>query len=234
LWRILTKAFLTIVGLSTMYFVFVSRGRAPVGIKGSTYATISLRRNAPIDIGTVYTDSRFTTEVRILNDLSTDVRILSVRSSCGCMFAAINNKYLNVGECGTLKILINFGSQPRLFASSVILETDKSAPTVMPFVASISDAIDVQPRILVWHTGENGQSKEVHIRSRIGQIVTLKNIHVSDANFVVKQLDTCGGDTLIIRITPCKLQIPIRTNVTWDTVLSDERIIEGKVYAFIE
>jgi len=142
-------------------------------------------------------------EFRFRNDSDQPVRIRGVKSSCGCTVVKPQKDVYGPGESGVLPVSHKpkSGSVPRRYRIAVT--TDEAGARVH----DLSLVVQGEPRVvvegrrmLVWEKGEPRQPKEITLRTKPGDSLSLTGAN-ADSDIVSVEL-AGGGSARSLRVTP--------------------------------
>ena len=91
------------------------------------------------------------------------VRILDLRSSCGCTTATLEKKTYQSGEKGELTANFVFGQRVGLQEKTILVQTDdpKTPTTILKLRVHIPEVLKINPPFVFWKVGEPTISKEL-------------------------------------------------------------------------
>jgi hypothetical protein len=104
------------------------------------------------------------------------------RTSCGCTVAALQKTEVAPGEKGEITATFNIGDRTGQQSKTITVETDdpQNPVTVLTLKANISQLLELEPRLVFWHAGEEAKPKT--ILAKAGKGVTLKNVDVTSSS----------------------------------------------------
>jgi hypothetical protein len=116
------------------------------------------------------------------------IHFKSVRPSCGCTTAALPKNDVAPGEKGEITATFTIGDRTGVQVKTVTVDTDdaQKPQTVLTLKATIAQALELQPNLVFWQTGEEAKPKT--IKAKAGKGVAIKNIEVtsSSSDFTAK------------------------------------------------
>lgn len=116
------------------------------------------------------------------------VRILSVKTSCGCTTTALKKNDVAPGESGEITATFTIGNRTGMQQKSVNVTTDdpQNKTTVLMLQANIVQALALNPAFVFWQAGEEAKPKT--IIARAGKEIPIKNLDVvsSSPDFLTK------------------------------------------------
>ncbi len=109
------------------------------------------------------------------------VVIDSVKPGCGCTTAALDKKVYQPGEKGQIDAIFTPGSRKGTQAKAIAVKIKgEPEPVTLTLVARIGDAVQLDPPLVFWRTGEEPRPKT--IRVRVPSEAGLKIVGVSSNN----------------------------------------------------
>jgi hypothetical protein len=144
-----------------------------------------------------------TTEFRFRNDSDQPVRIRGVKSSCGCTVAKPQKDVYGPGESGVLPVSHKpkSGSVPRRYRISVVTDEAGGRAHDLSLIVQGEPRVVVEGRrMLVWEKGEPRQPKEITLRTKPGDSLSLTGAN-ADSDIVSVEL-AGGGSARSLRVTP--------------------------------
>jgi uncharacterized protein DUF1573 len=155
------------------------------------------------------------------------VHFKSVRPSCGCTTAALQKNDVAPGEKGEITATFTIGDRTGLQVKTVTVDTDdpQKPQTVLTLKATIAQALEVQPNLVYWQTGEDPKPKT--ISAKAGKGVTVKNLEVtsSSPDFTTKVESGPAAGEFLISVQPHD------TGHQTNAVLTIKPDSSGKVYS---
>lgn len=127
----------------------------------SPYAKGLNFENNPIDLnieeGMIAYDFAF----KFINNSDKDIKIVSIKSSCGCTIIKHNNATYAPNQGGEIKGTFNIGDRKGLNEKSIVVFTDDvSNPRIKLLLRiNIIDPVNLSPRLLFWTVGEKLNAK---------------------------------------------------------------------------
>lgn len=116
------------------------------------------------------------------------VRILSVKTSCGCTTTALKKNDVAPGESGEITATFTIGNRTGAQQKAINVTTDdpQNKTTVLMLQANIVQALTLTPAFVYWHAGEEAKPKT--IVARAGKDLPVKNLDVvsSSPDFLTK------------------------------------------------
>jgi Protein of unknown function (DUF1573) len=137
-------------------------------------------------------DKAAVAKFEFVNTGQSPVKILNVRTSCGCTTAALTKDEYAPGETGSIEARFEFGSHTGHQEKSIMVTTSDAPnqPVLLRLSVDIPQAVVLQPEFMFWKIGEPVDAKK--FRVAIGQGFAAKLIGIESDNpeirFVVKAL----------------------------------------------
>ena len=133
------------------------------------------------------------------NQGSKPIRIVSVKSSCGCTTAALKKADVAPGEDGDITATFTIGNRKGIQQKTVTVETDDSRPpTILLLKAVIPELLSIQPVFVHWNGGEEAKPKIITVKA--GKDAAIKTIEVvsSSPEFTTRVEPVSSGDFRIV------------------------------------
>ena len=138
------------------------------------------------------------------NKGTTPVRIVNVRTSCGCTVANYEKDEIAPGEKGEIAATFKIGNRTGVQQKVVTVETDYPGAAVANLVlkANIPQVIDLQPTFVYWEGGEAPKPKTITVRA--GKDVPISKVDVtsSSPDFTTKVDRGSAPNEFVITVTP--------------------------------
>lgn len=127
------------------------------------------------------------------------IRIMNVKSSCGCTVPALKKNDVAPGETGEITATFNIGNRTGTQVKTVNVQTDDPAqPSVMLVLkAVIPEELQVQPAFVYWEMGEAPKPKTITVRAGKDVPVTTLAVTSSNQDFTTKVEKGSAGEFLI-------------------------------------
>ena len=138
------------------------------------------------------------------------IKIVNVRTSCGCTTAALTKDQFAPGEAGDIQARFAFGSHTGHQEKTIAVTTSDSPnqPTFLRLIVDIPQAVVLQPEFVFWKVGEPVDTKK--FRVAIGEGFSAKLLGVEsdnpDIHFVVNPITP--GKELEVSVTPNETKRP--------------------------
>jgi hypothetical protein len=138
------------------------------------------------------------------------IKIVNVRTSCGCTTAALAKDQFAPGEAGDIQARFAFGSHTGHQEKTIAVTTSDSPnqPTFLRLIVDIPQAVVLQPEFVFWKVGEPVDTKK--FRVAIGEGFSARVLGVEsdnpDIHFVVNPITP--GKELEVSVTPNETKRP--------------------------
>lgn len=138
------------------------------------------------------------------------IKIVNVRTSCGCTTAALAKDQFAPGEAGDIQARFAFGSHTGHQEKTIAVTTSDSPnqQTLLRLIVDIPQAVILQPEFVFWKVGEPVDTKK--FRVAIGEGFSAKLLGVEsdnpDIHFVVNPITP--GKELEVSVTPNETKRP--------------------------
>ena len=164
------------------------------------------------ELGAAKVDAVFKYE----NKGTTPVHIKSVRPSCGCTTAALAKNDVAPGEKGEIVATFTIGERKGVETKTVTVETDDPAApqTVLRFVATIPQVLDLEPNFVYWQASEPAKPKTIMARTGKGAAVTKVDVTSSSGDFTAKVEPGSKAGEFKIQVQPKDTAKPVNATLT--------------------
>jgi hypothetical protein len=155
-------------------------------------------------------DKVLVTKFRFTNVGTSPVKIMDLRTSCGCTTAYLEKKVYAPGESGEIEAKFKFNGQVGHHQKWIVVTTDwvPPQPTVLVFAVNIPEAITILPEIVFWRVGD--QLKPKTVRIAVPDEIPAKVVSVQADNGTVKLelREIRPGKELEVKVTPTTTSQP--------------------------
>lgn len=109
------------------------------------------------------------------NTGTANLSIKEITPSCDCLTAEVSKRAVAPGESGQLKATLKIGDTVGLIERSITVSTDEptAAPAVLTLHVYVPPLIDIKPRLLTWHVGDDAAEKPISIVLATNPALTL-------------------------------------------------------------
>jgi hypothetical protein len=155
-------------------------------------------------------DKEAVAKFHFVNAGPSSIKIVNVRTSCGCTTAALAKDQFAPGEAGDIQARLAFGSHTGHQEKTIAVTTSDSPnqPTFLRLIVDIPQAVVLQPEFVFWKVGEPVDTKK--FRVAIGEGFSAKLLGVEsdnpDIHFVVNSITP--GKELEVSVTPNETKRP--------------------------
>jgi hypothetical protein len=165
-------------------------------------------------------EDSITAKYRFRNAGIESVNIEKVQTSCGCTTASLKKTEYAPGESGEIEAKFTIGGRSGRQEKAILVTTTqaKEKPIVLRLLVDIEDQIRIQPELVLWRVGEQGDPKKIQITIADGPPVKILSV-ISDNPLMKAELsEVQPGKIYEIQVTPMNLKeqggatILIRTN----------------------
>lgn len=176
----------------SLLFLSVLRGE-----DGLTWESQEIRaRVAPMESG-------ITVAWTFVNEGNETVRVIDIRSTCGCTEAAIEMDVIEPGERAQVHAYFDFEGRTGAQEQVVLVTTDrgKQVPTELLIKVEIPEAYSISRQFLHWRHGEDLKSQVINLTQAEGVEMELKEIKF-DSDFLevsFDQIETRGGGGIWVK-----------------------------------
>ena len=155
-------------------------------------------------------DKEAVARFHFVNAGTSAIKIVNVRTSCGCTTAALAKDQFAPGEAGDIQARFAFGSHTGHQEKTIAVTTSDSPnqQTLLRLIVDIPQAVILQPEFVFWKVGEPVDTKK--FRVAIGEGFSAKLLGVEsdnpDIHFVVNPITP--GKELEVSVTPSETKRP--------------------------
>lgn len=141
---------------------------------------------------------------RFQNTGAAPLTIKSLRSSCGCTTARLEQKTFAPGERGEVVMKFSFGGRKGLHRKTVTVKTDDETqpPMVLNLMVNIHDPVTLAPALVWWRRGDAGEVKSVAFEVEAGHVVRVTSVRSGSGRFDAALLTTQPGAAYVVAIKP--------------------------------
>lgn len=129
------------------------------------------------------------------------VRILEVRSGCGCTVTASEKEVIQPGEKGSIRAVFHIGS--RQGPQSVAVTVSTSEPEIRNYDLTvevmIKEFVTVTPRLVFWRVGDDPTTKTLHVT--LAPDFRFLGAESASTDFAVK-IDSRESGKIQLSVTP--------------------------------
>jgi hypothetical protein len=147
---------------------------------------------------------------RFTNVGTTSLKITGLQPSCGCTTTFLEKKDYAPGESGEIEAKFKFGGRVGHQEKWIVVTTDwvPPQPAILRFAVNISEAMTIQPELVMWRVGD--QLKPKTIRIVVSDEIPEKVVSVKADNAAVKLelREIRPGKELEILVTPTTTSQP--------------------------
>ena len=120
----------------------------------------------PPQTGSRQVEARFP----FVNRGTTAIRILNVKTSCGCVASSASKEEIAPGDKGEIVVTFAYGDRVGQQEKSVVVKTDDPAEPVkvLTFRVFIPQLVQIEPVLLLWRIGEAPEPKKMAVKVQSG------------------------------------------------------------------
>ncbi|MDD2708471.1 MAG: DUF1573 domain-containing protein [Verrucomicrobiae bacterium] len=157
------------------------------------------------------TESRVIAHFTFTNSGNKPVRILSVKSSCGCTSLVQEKVLYQPGERGEITADFHFGQRTGWQRQSIVARTDDPAEpdVLLKFRVKIPELIRVSPGFVYWLTGEEPRTKEMSLKVVCSQPVRILKVTSNNDQILARWTEIKPGREYAIKVTPRQTKEPV-------------------------
>lgn len=150
------------------------------------------------------------------NKGKTPIKILAVKTSCGCTAASSKKDEVAPGEKGEITATFKIGGRTGAQQKSIAVETDDPSQPVTNLIlkADIQPPIEVQPTFVYWQAGEPAKAKTVTVKASKDVKITKLEANSAIPEFLTKVEKGSAPGVYTISIQPKDTAQPLNAMVT--------------------
>jgi hypothetical protein len=135
---------------------------------------------------------------------SAPITIRSLRSSCGCTTARLEQKTYAPGESGAVTLRFAFGDRKGAHRKGVTVHTDEqgAAPVVLLLEVNIHEPLTLAPALVFWRKGDAPGAKTVALDATAAQPVRIQSVASTNPRFTATLQTGAAGQHYTVAITP--------------------------------
>jgi hypothetical protein len=176
-------------------------------------------------------------EYPFTNKGSHTIKIVKVRTSCGCTAAALAKKIYKSGESGKIVVTHKAPSTPgKLEKYIYVMTNDKKKPSYRLVVAGVvPEVVKIKPRFIMWKHAEAPKPKKITAEIVYKkQPVTITKVTTTNKSWICKLVTVEAGKKYEIEVTPPKdTKLVSRTNFDIHTDVPKKESLGFRVSARI-
>ena len=148
-----------------------------------------------------------------------EVKILSLKPSCGCTTAKLDKETYAPGESGTIQVTMELPEEGGIRQKLIYVTTnDPDAREItLEIVADVKPILSIVPRLLVWRNGEDAIPKQAFIQIVIDNPVHIPSVVAEPEGFTTRLDTTQDGKRYVLWLTPKATDKPMTVMVTLTT-----------------
>jgi Protein of unknown function (DUF1573) len=155
-------------------------------------------------------DKEAIAKFHFVNAGKSPIKILNVRTSCGCTTAGLAKDQYAPGDAGDIEARFEFGSHTGHQEKTIAVTTSDSPnqPTLLRLVVDVPQAVILQPEFMFWKIGEPVDAKKFRVAIGVGFSARLLGVESDnpDIHFVVNPITP--GKELEVSVTPNETKRP--------------------------
>jgi hypothetical protein len=171
-----------------------------------------------IDTAPVPRKTSYDLEYHFTNTGDSSVRIISAKTSCGCMIVQIGNDEYAPGESGVLRVKYNVSNPRNAKSRKIVVETDFGYVFLEARVSSNQRAF-VDPDMMSWTIKQGRQTQVATLETQINGSISA--ISSSDTEFEVDAKEVTPGRKYQIFVTPKSATKPMRALINVEVLYVD-------------
>lgn len=128
------------------------------------------------------------------------VVIESVKPGCGCTTAALDKKTYQPGESGRITAIFSPGSRKGTQAKAIRVAIKGEEPVALTLVTRIGEAVQLDPPMVYWRTGEAPKAKTIRVKVPDG--IRLQRVSSSNPQISASLASIKEGAEYAVTVTP--------------------------------
>lgn len=170
------------------------------------------------------------------NEGEGDVTITSVKTSCGCTTAALEQKTYGPGESGQIEVTFNVGDRVGPQVKKVVVRTDDPATpvTTLTLRTTIPKWVELKPRLLMWKADEPLEAKTVEVTFHDVEPVVLTQAETDAAGLALEVEELEEGRRYVVTVRPERveasdeLRLLVHLKIESDEQSEDAKLLEKR------
>ncbi len=156
-------------------------------------------------------DSTLVTEFPFVNEGKEPVRIMELRSSCGCLSAVADKDEYAAGEKGIITATFDLGRFTGEEEKAINVRTSEKENADYRLVVGVEipEVFVVEPDLLEWEVGEGTKTKSFRIKVPHKDPIHIITIAPSRENFQYELIEHKAGRDYEIKLTPVSTETPM-------------------------
>ena len=153
------------------------------------------------------------------NTGTTDVSVLSLKPSCGCVATNLEKFHYAPGESGTIKVTFDLDmdkdEEVKNQSIKVVTSDAPRAPRILRLTVHDREAVNVTPQALVWAHGQPAKPQEVVVKAG-SDVAAIQLVPTAqNDNFAVEITPEVEGQSYRLKITPRNTDAPSYATLTY-------------------
>lgn len=130
------------------------------------------------------------------------IKIQSIRSSCGCTTARLDEKTIAPGARGKLMAKFSFGNRKGPHRKLITVKSDDGQVQELNFVVTIHEALAVAPALVFWKRGQPPEPRAAELTAEPGTTVRVKSVTSSNPRVTATLQTVKAGERYVLSVKP--------------------------------
>jgi hypothetical protein len=170
---------------------------------------------------------------RFTNTSEQEIRIESVRASCGCTAPELKKRVYAPGESGEVKAIFTFGSRVGEQRKPVVVKTSEPATYQLTIRGTIPELVRLQPRMVRWSLGEEPMVKTISIEVSPEAHLRFVDLEPSNGDFAVQASPGEKEGQQIVSLIPKSTEKQTRASINARFENAEGETVLHRLYAFV-
>jgi hypothetical protein len=156
-------------------------------------------------------DSTLVAEFPFTNESKEPLRIMELRTSCGCLSAVADKDEYAAGDKGTIIATFDLGRFTGEEEKAINVRTSEKENAEYRLVVGVEipEVFVVEPDLLEWEVGEEAKTKSFRIKVPHKDPIHIITIAPSRENFQYELIENEAGRDYEIKLTPVSTESPM-------------------------
>jgi hypothetical protein len=176
--------------------------------------------NKLLDFHPTFEEKSVTGEFVFKNAGNYPVKILSVKSNCGCTTAKLDKTEYQPGESGKITATFTIGQRVGFQQKDIIVRTDdphgrdgKGVLAQLTVQTHIPELARVTPKFVNWQIGETNAPKTIALEVKHSEPIHVVGVESSDARLIPKLATIEDGKRYEVLVTPADTSQPVKAHL---------------------
>lgn len=171
-----------------------------------------------LEISSTEANKSYDLEYKFTNTGHVSVKIIGVKTSCGCTVARMEKTQFAPGEAGLVSVKYHSSDPSGGKSSRIAIETDQGN-ALLELKVQIPNRARVAPDVISWMIGQKANTQVAVLTTDLD--ARIDSINMSDSIFNIKSEETVPGRQYKLFVTPKSVSASGRTLINLGIVFSD-------------